>query len=145
MSVADAIRAETVHLLVSSTTPRLDAELLMAHSLGLSRGDMLLRQRALVVGDKAERVWRFHENTLEALKELVQAAGLKHPGDITASHIVRRVSHQEVRLLSNVLAFITPGSLLDGDHPHPVYQSYWHLASADSFAPQGKLPATLHG
>ena len=104
-----------------------------------------LRQRALVVGDKADRVWRFHENTLEALKELVQAAGLKHPGDITASHIVRRVSHQEVRLLSNVLAFITPGSLLDGDHPHPVYQSYWHLASADSFAPQGKLPATLHG
>ncbi len=104
-----------------------------------------LRQRALVVGDKAERVWRFHEGTLEALKELVQAAGLLHPGDITASHIVRRVSHQEVRLLSNVLPFVAQGSLVDGDHPHPVYRSYWHLASANSFAPQGSLPATLHG
>lgn len=49
MSVADAIRAETVHLLVSSTTARLDAELLMAHALGLSRNDMLLRQRDLTV------------------------------------------------------------------------------------------------
>jgi glutamate synthase domain-containing protein 2 len=34
-----------------------------------------LRQQALVVSDKAERVWMFHQNTLEALKELVQAAG----------------------------------------------------------------------
>ncbi|MFN7694185.1 MAG: FMN-binding glutamate synthase family protein [Burkholderiales bacterium] len=104
-----------------------------------------LRQRALVVGDKAERVWRFHENTLEALKELVQAAGLQHPIDITASHIVRRVSHQEVRLLSHVLSFLAPGSLADGEHPHPVYQSYWHLASAHSFSPQGRLPGALQG
>ena len=35
-----------------------------------------LRQRALVVPDKAERVRRFHDNTLVALAELVGAAGL---------------------------------------------------------------------
>lgn len=49
MSVADAIRASAVHLAVSSDTARLDAELLMAHALGLSRADMLLRQRELDV------------------------------------------------------------------------------------------------
>jgi release factor glutamine methyltransferase len=47
VSVADALRAATVHLAVSSDTARLDAELLMAHALGLSRPDMLLRQRDL--------------------------------------------------------------------------------------------------
>ncbi|WP_232352002.1 FMN-binding glutamate synthase family protein [Inhella proteolytica] len=104
-----------------------------------------LRQRALVVGDKAERVYRFHHNTLFALKELVQAAGLKHPSEITAAHIVRRVNGQDVRLLANLLPFLAPGCLLHGDLPHAVYQAYWHLATPDSFAPQGALPAQLHG
>ncbi len=104
-----------------------------------------LRQRALDPGDKAERVWRFHENTLHALKELVEAAGLQHPNEISASHIVRRVSHQEVRLLATILPFMAPGCLTEGQLPHPVYQAYWHLASADSFAPQGALPVLLQG
>ena len=104
-----------------------------------------LRQRALDPGDKAERVWRFHENTLHALKELVEAAGLQHPNEISASHIVRRVNHQEVRLLATILPFMAPGCLVDGQLPHPVYQAYWHLASADSFAPQGALPVLLQG
>lgn len=37
------------------------------------------RQRALVVPDKAERVYRYHRHTLHALQELTQAAGLDHP------------------------------------------------------------------
>ncbi|BBF68302.1 peptide chain release factor N(5)-glutamine methyltransferase [Sphingobium sp. 3R8] len=49
--VADALRAATVQLAVASDTARLDAELLMAHALGLSRGDMLLRQRDLGIPD----------------------------------------------------------------------------------------------
>jgi len=104
-----------------------------------------LRQRALVVSDKAERVWRFHENTLHALKELVEAAGLQHPNQISASHIVRRVNHQEVRLLANILPFVAPGVLAAGELPHPVYMAYWHLASSASFAPQGPLPAIFQG
>ena len=69
-----------------------------------------LRQQALVVPTKTERVWRFHQNTLMALKELVQAAGLTHQGQITASHIVRRVSQGDVRLLANQLPFLKPGA-----------------------------------
>lgn len=35
-----------------------------------------VRQQALVVPNKAGRVYHFHQNTLKALRELVQAAGL---------------------------------------------------------------------
>jgi glutamate synthase domain-containing protein 2 len=98
------------------------------------------RQRALVVPDKAERVYRFHQNTLEALKELVQAAGLPHPGAITASHIVHRTSAHDVRLLANLLPMVRPGELVaaaagQADWPHNVYRLYWARASAASFQP----------
>jgi release factor glutamine methyltransferase len=43
MTVAEAIRAATERLAATSDTARLDAELLMAHALGISRSDMLLR------------------------------------------------------------------------------------------------------
>ena len=49
------------------------------------------RQQALVVPDKIERVYRFHQNTLEALKELVQAAGLN------ASEPDQRLPHRAPR------------------------------------------------
>jgi release factor glutamine methyltransferase len=42
-SVGEAIRAAAERLAASSDTARLDAELLMAHALGVSRSDMLLR------------------------------------------------------------------------------------------------------
>jgi release factor glutamine methyltransferase len=43
MTVAEAIRAAADRLAPVNDTARLDAELLMAHALGLSRSDMLLR------------------------------------------------------------------------------------------------------
>jgi glutamate synthase domain-containing protein 2 len=97
------------------------------------------RQKALVVPDKTERVWRFHRNTLHALKELVQAAGLQHPGEITANHIVRRMDDGSVSLLANQLPFVKPGQLLaaidgSGSWPHRVFSAYWPLARSDSFA-----------
>jgi glutamate synthase domain-containing protein 2 len=106
---------------------------------GVSTQDPL-RQRALVVPDKMERVYRFHQNTLEALRELVQAAGLEHPNQIRATHIVRRGGEREVRLLANLLPFVQPGELLaaargDTPWPHAVYELYWPRAQANSFAP----------
>ena len=92
------------------------------------------RQKALFVPTKSERVYQFHQNTLHALKELVQAAGLSHPGAISASHIVRRSSDHEVKLLSNLLPFVKPGALLSGEMPHAVFRLYWPMARADSFA-----------
>ena len=93
-----------------------------------------IRQQALVVPDKAERVYNFHQQTLHALKELVQAAGLQHPSDITADHIVRRVNENDVRLLATLLPTVRPGALLgDLDAQHKVFQTYWRRAQPDRF------------
>ena len=99
------------------------------------------RQKALHVPTKTERVLRFHQNTMHALKELVQAAGLDHPSQITASHIVRRRSDHDVRLLANQLPFIAPGALMAAiegraEWPHNVFKVYWPLARSDSFQPR---------
>ena len=92
------------------------------------------RQRALVVPDKAERVFHFHQSTLHALQELVQAAGLDHPRGITAHHIVRRIDDTEVRLLSNLIMQVKPGALLGPlDGLHKVFSIYWPQADAHSF------------
>ena len=97
------------------------------------------RQQALVVPDKAERVRNFHRSTLHALQELVQAAGLQHPNELNAHHIVRRVSDTEVRLLSNLIMRMAPGALLsDLDKQHKVFKDYWPLASSHSFRAEDK-------
>ena len=95
-----------------------------------------LRQRALVVPDKALRVYNFHEATLHALKDLVQAAGLLHPQEIGAHHIVRRISDTEVRLLSNLIMRVDPGALLTDAlaGQNNVFKLYWPMARADRFS-----------
>ena len=97
------------------------------------------RQKALDVVNKADRVYRFHQNTLLALKELVQAAGLRTPADITADHIVRRNSEHGVKLLANLLPFVQPGELARGELPLQVFRTYWPMASSASF---NAAPAT---
>ncbi len=101
-----------------------------------------LRQQALVVVDKAERVYHFHQNTLHALKELVQAAGVQHPNEINAHHIVRRTGDHTVDSLAHaMLREIPEGSLLKDtlDKLPMVYQHHWPKASADSFALQAEM------
>lgn len=51
MGVTDTIRDAAMQLNGICDTPRLDAELLMAHALGMSRSDMLLRGGALAAPD----------------------------------------------------------------------------------------------
>lgn len=94
-----------------------------------------VRQRALVVPDKTERVFQFHQQTLSALRELIQAAGLKHPSDIGPHHIVRRVNENEVRLLSGLVPQVPLNGLLQEDLSdlHPVYRTWWPQARADRF------------
>ena len=94
-----------------------------------------LRQRALVVPDKAERVANFHRNTLRALAELVAAAGLAHPSELRAHHIVRRVSEREILPLSVLHPPMQPGELLDGEADSPVFRAFWSRARPESFAP----------
>jgi len=98
-----------------------------------------LRQRALVVQDKAPRVANFHRNTLHALAELIGAAGLHHPDDLKAHHIACRISANHVSLLSTVFPEARPGEILEGDLRSRVLQLGWPMADPHSFAPSGDL------
>jgi glutamate synthase domain-containing protein 2 len=97
-----------------------------------------LRQQALVVPDKTERVYRFHHNTMDALGHLISAAGLTHPSQLKPHHLVRRVSPNQVKLVSALMPFLDPGELLDESQlarMPPVFSYYWPRAQAESFAP----------
>lgn len=91
-----------------------------------------LRQRALDVGDKGERAYWFHRNTMKALYEIVGAAGLDHAHELTPEHIHRRVDESTVRSFAQMYDWLEPNSLLSGDR-HPEYHVHWQRARADSF------------
>jgi glutamate synthase domain-containing protein 2 len=93
-----------------------------------------IRQRALVVPDKAERVFSFHRSTLIALTELIAAAGLKHPGELGPRHFLKRVGSETVATFDQIHRSLAPGELLAGTDD-PRFKQSWTLASADSFAP----------
>src|SRR6267378_3758238 len=55
-----------------------------------------IRNRALVVPHKTERVYNYHHASLHALAELLAAAGLEHPKDLRPIHFSQRSSTTEV-------------------------------------------------
>ena len=96
------------------------------------------RQRALVVPDKVRRVTHFHQNTLAALAQLIAAAGLTHPSQLKPRHLVRRISPNQVKLVSQLLPYLEAGQLLDPSQLArlpPVFGLYWPMAQAESFNP----------
>ncbi len=94
-----------------------------------------LRQRALVVADKAARVHNFHRSTLKALAEMLAAAGLEHPAQLEPRHLVRRISTTEIKLFSQLHVFLKPGELLGEPIEGEFYARMWKMARADSFEP----------
>jgi glutamate synthase domain-containing protein 2 len=96
------------------------------------------RQSALVVEDKATRVYNFHQGTLRALKSLLAAAGVAEPAALGAQHIIRRVNQTQVRSLDVLYPFLAPGALLGAGQPatgHRVFDRFWQQARADRFVP----------
>ena len=98
-----------------------------------------IRQRALVVPDKAVRVRNFHHETVEALSELVGAAGMTHPREIKPDHIMVRTAEGVAVPLATILPTLAAGVLLQPEKlaelPEP-FCSYWNKSSALSFALQ---------
>jgi glutamate synthase domain-containing protein 2 len=91
-----------------------------------------VRQRALVVPDKAERVYNFQRATLEALAELVAAAGLDHPTQFAPAHFSRRVSPHEVKSFTELYPSLSPGELIAGTSDKR-FETAWAMASANEF------------
>jgi len=90
------------------------------------------RQRALVVADKSERVLNFHDATMEALAELIAAAGLDHPAELTLAHLSRRISPYEVKSFAELYPSLKPGELLAGTSDRR-FANAWAMASAQEF------------
>jgi glutamate synthase domain-containing protein 2 len=91
------------------------------------------RQKALVVPDKAERVYNFHHNTIKALAEMLAAAGVSRPEDLTSHHMLRRIAPTEIKAYSDIYFYLEPGALLEPEIASEFYARMWRMASPDSF------------
>jgi glutamate synthase domain-containing protein 2 len=110
---------------------------------GLATQDPL-RQRALVVDDKAPRVASFHQNTLRALAELLGSAGLAHPDEIKPWHL--QIRHQSGAIVrgDDVYPSVAPGALLRGEAAGDLARE-WARARADSFEPSPGVDVSRAG
>ncbi|GAB4330149.1 MAG: FMN-binding glutamate synthase family protein [Dehalococcoidia bacterium] len=109
--------------------------------VGVATQDPRLTQ-GLVVPDKALRVFRYHQATVRSLLELTAAAGLRHPHELCAHHIRRRVSRNEVDILDQALPSLEPGAFLRG-HVPAWWASAWDAARPETFASAAEsLPGT---
>jgi hypothetical protein len=91
-----------------------------------------LRQKALVVPDKAERVRRFHASTMEALADFIAAAGVAHPSEIMRCQIMKRFGEGQVKSFAEAYPELAPGALLNGQVDEG-YARNWAMAQAESF------------
>jgi glutamate synthase domain-containing protein 2 len=96
------------------------------------------RQRGLVVEDKAERVWRFHQKTMLALAEITRAAGLEHPSEFRDSHLHQHLMGKASSEATVAYPVLEAGSLLADPNATP-YAAYWAAAQVDSFRPALKV------
>ena len=95
-----------------------------------------IRQRALDVGHKSERVARFHRNTLAALGEMTGAAGLTHPSDFLPRHLMLRQGDKSMVQGDEVFGYLPEGYLLDDNSPDfKGNKTRWGRAQASSFVP----------
>ncbi|MEY8830694.1 FMN-binding glutamate synthase family protein [Sedimentitalea sp. XS_ASV28] len=94
-----------------------------------------LRQRALDVTRKSERVFRFHKNTLRALGEMTGAAGLDHPGKFLPHHLLMREADRDMVTGQEIYPYLPEGFLLREEEDKFGYLLRWNRARADDFKP----------
>ena len=93
-----------------------------------------IRQRSLVITDKSQRVFHYHQTTLHALAEVVAAIGLDHPSQLRPHHLSKRVSQNQIKSYDQLYPMLAPGELLTGTK-NLVFANAWSLAQAHTFAP----------
>ncbi len=88
--------------------------------------------RGLHVGDKAERVARYHRETVKSFFDVLGAAGFTCPRELQPWFVMRRVSSGEVRSYHDIYPTLDPGSLLTGRVNGSIGRA-WDAARADRF------------
>ena len=92
-----------------------------------------VRQHALVVAEKANRVASFHRETVLALAEVLAAAGLDHPAGLRPRHISKRTAFGRAETYEQIYRFLKPGELLSGTDD-PRFKDIWPRVRPDSFS-----------
>ena len=94
------------------------------------------RYRVIDVNDRAKRVLNFHKNTLIAVVEMLEAAGLQHTHELNRRHIVRRLSASQIKLADQIYPRVEINALINGGVvDDPRLAAYWDRVNGDSFQP----------
>lgn len=93
------------------------------------------RQRGLVVEEQSKHAARYHDKTLEALADIIAAAGLQNPDKLQPHHLRHRKGSTDSKTFDRIYRFLTQNALLDAPQDTP-YAAWWEAADADSFLPQ---------
>ncbi|MBT5659220.1 MAG: FMN-binding glutamate synthase family protein [Rhodospirillaceae bacterium] len=94
-----------------------------------------LRAKALVVEDKAQRVYHYQQNTVASFNQIIASLGLKTPDQLTPSLLYKRDGQGEALPYDMAHNFLSPGELLKGCDDN-VLSKAWALADPDSFTPK---------
>jgi glutamate synthase domain-containing protein 2 len=90
-----------------------------------------MRQRAIVVPSKADRVRNFHRETIKSLAEMLAAAGMSSPTELRPYHISRRVGDGRILTLADLYPLVSKGELLQGQGAHT---EFWKRANPETWA-----------
>ncbi len=93
------------------------------------------RMRGLEPAIQAQRAANFQCATLEALMNIVAAAGLSHPRELRPHHVQRRISAAQALPLDHIWEFLPEEVLLDAPE-ETAYARWWQAADAHSFRPR---------
>ncbi len=88
--------------------------------------------KALVVDDKAERVYQFHKSTVEHFQWVLAAAGMDKVEELQPCELNRRLSFNEVKNYDELYEYLDAGTIESGTAP-AEYLRAWEQASAASF------------
>lgn len=96
------------------------------------------RQRGLIPEAQGIRSARFQQKTVEALIDMVAAAGLKHPSELEPYHLMHRVGPQAALPMDLIHSFL-PENILNEAPEDTLYSDWWAAAQPDSFHPATDL------
>lgn len=99
---------------------------------GVTTHDPYLK-RGLVVEDKKDRVFHYHNKTIFAVREMLAAMGLQSSEDAGPWHLMHRTINQEIQSYAEVHPELVPGILLSQSNIPENFREICNAASPESF------------
>ncbi|AYF77706.1 FMN-binding glutamate synthase family protein [Nocardia yunnanensis] len=92
------------------------------------------RARALDVGDKSERVRRYHAATVAQAVQIMASLGVSDPAQLTPHMLRKRISVTRQLSYADLYEWLEPGQLLA--EPPRDWAADWSIADPETFRPQ---------